>query len=114
LKLKSFAQDFRPIDENCECSTCRRYTRAYLHTIATVETVACNLITVHNVAYQLKLMRNIRENILKGTFVDFIFNFMDTMYPKKDFPVWATDALRVVNIDLYERGSMHKHQPVDC
>jgi queuine tRNA-ribosyltransferase len=59
-------------------------------------------------------MRNIRENILKGTFVDFIFNFMDTMYPKKDFPVWATDALRVVNIDLYERGSMHKHQPVDC
>ncbi|KAI9551619.1 hypothetical protein GHT06_021952 [Daphnia sinensis] len=103
LKLKLFGQDFRPIDENCDCSTCQRYTRAYLHTIATIETVACNLITVHNVAYQLRLMRNIRESIMNGTFVEFIFNFMDTMYPKKDFPVWAMDALKAVNVDLINR-----------
>ena len=103
LKLKSFAQDFRPIDDNCECSTCKRYTRAYLHTIATIEPVACNIITVHNIAYQLRLMRTIRENIKKGTFVDFIYNFMDTMYPEKNFPTWATDALKAVNVDLNDR-----------
>lgn len=103
LKLKTFAKDFRPIDESCECSTCKRYTRAYLHTIVTVETVACNLITIHNVAYQLRLMRNIRKHILEGTFVDFIYSFMDTMYPDKKYPEWAVDALRAVNVDLINR-----------
>jgi hypothetical protein len=36
---------------------------------------------------------------------------MDTMYPKKDFPVWATDALKAVNVDLHERD---KHDKIDC
>ena len=53
LKKKQFAKDFRPIDENCSCSTCKTYTRAYLHTIASHEAVACTLISVHNVAYQV-------------------------------------------------------------
>lgn len=105
LKLKSFSQDFRPIDDQCECSTCKRYTRAYLHTIATVETVACNLITVHNVAYQLKLMRTLRQSIQEGTFVEFVYNFMDKMYPQKDYPVWAVEALKAVNLDLIDRGT---------
>lgn len=103
MKLKSFAQDFQPIDEKCDCSTCQRYTRAYIHTLATIETVACNLITVHNVSYQLKLMRTIRENIKNGTFVEFIYTFMDKMYPLKNFPVWVVDALKAVNVDLNER-----------
>lgn len=54
LKQKSYAKDFEPIDKECDCSTCKRYTRAYLHTIVTVETVACHLLTVHNIAYQVK------------------------------------------------------------
>ena len=98
--MKIFSDDFRPIDDQCKCSTCLRYTRAYLHSIVTVETVACNLITIHNVSYQLHLMRTIRENIAKGTFVDFIFNFMDKMYPQKDYPSWAVEALKSVNVDL--------------
>ena len=59
LKNKRFAQDYRPIDEDCPCSTCRQYTRAYLHTLVTNENVACSLVTVHNVAYQ------VRERLLK-------------------------------------------------
>lgn len=103
--MKTFAQDFNPIDDKCECSTCKRYTRAYLHTIATVETVACNLITVHNVAYQLKLMRTIRQNIKDGTFVEFVYDFMDKMYPQKDYPGWAVEALQAVNLDLIKRNT---------
>ncbi|KAH3797877.1 hypothetical protein DPMN_151466 [Dreissena polymorpha] len=53
LKNKSFADDYQPIDAHCTCSTCRNYTRAYLHTVATNEAVASSLITVHNVAYQV-------------------------------------------------------------
>lgn len=68
--------------------------------------MACNLITVHNVAYQLKLMRTIRENITNGTFVDYIYHFMDTMYPQKNYPAWAIDALKAVHVDLIERHTV--------
>jgi queuine tRNA-ribosyltransferase catalytic subunit len=105
LRQKTYAKDFSRIDDKCECSTCQRYTRAYLHSIASIEAVACNLLTVHNVAYQLRLMRTIRENIAAGTFVQFIYNFMDTMYPDKKFPEWAVDALKAVGVDLKDRSS---------
>ena len=68
------------------------------------ETVACNLLSVHNVAYQLRLMRSIQESITEGKFVEFIYNFMDTMYPSKDFPNWAVEALQSVNVNLNDRG----------
>lgn len=42
LKNRVFAKDFQPIDSKCQCSTCKRYTRAYLHSIGTVEPVSCN------------------------------------------------------------------------
>lgn len=54
LKQKQYQTDLNPIDENCSCSTCKTYTRAYLHSIVTVETVACHLISIHNIAYQVK------------------------------------------------------------
>lgn len=66
--------------------------------------MACNLLSVHNVAYQLRLMRSIQESITKGKFVEFIYNFMDTMYPEKNFPNWATEALQSVNVNLNDRG----------
>ncbi|XP_074835874.1 queuine tRNA-ribosyltransferase catalytic subunit 1 isoform X2 [Carettochelys insculpta] len=53
VKNKQFAKDFRPIDENCECSTCHRYSRAFLHALFRSETVAMHLLTVHNIAYQV-------------------------------------------------------------
>ena len=53
LKHQRYAVDFEPIDSNCSCSTCAHYTRAYLHTIVTHEPVACSLLTIHNVAYQV-------------------------------------------------------------
>ena len=55
LKNKKYAQDFKPIEADCPCSTCANYTRAYLHTIVTRETAACHLLTVHNVCYQVNI-----------------------------------------------------------
>ena len=45
-------------------------------------------------------MRDIRESIVKGAFVEFIHDFMNRMYPDKKFPCWAVDALKAVNVDL--------------
>ena len=54
LKSRACADNFGPIDPNCHCSTCTTHHQAYLHALITQkESVACNLITVHNVAYQV-------------------------------------------------------------
>lgn len=53
LKKPQYKKDMRPIDENCNCSTCTTYTRSYLHHIVRMEEVASSLLTVHNVAFQV-------------------------------------------------------------
>lgn len=54
MKKNRFRKDFRPIDEDCVCSTCKTYSRAYIHSIVTKETVGCHLLSVHNIAYQVR------------------------------------------------------------
>jgi len=100
LRKKTFATDFSPIEEGCECSTCQHYTRAYLHTIVTREPSACHLVTVHNVAHQLNLMRRVREAVAKDNFPAFIRSFMLRMFPDKKYPDWAANAFRSVNVEL--------------
>lgn len=100
LKGTEFRNDFRPIEEDCPCSTCRHYTRAYLHRIVKQETVACHLVSVHNVNFQMRLMKSIRDNIKAGTFVDFVKGFMGIYFPEGDYPAWAVQALSSVGISL--------------
>ncbi|KAL1496962.1 hypothetical protein ABEB36_008005 [Hypothenemus hampei] len=100
LKKNTYANDMNPIDKDCSCNTCKKYTRAYLHGIVTDLPVACHLLTEHNVAFQLRLMRTIRENILNGTFVEFVQNFMSKIYPDKNYPSWIRDSLDAVHITL--------------
>ncbi|GJQ70575.1 putative catalytic subunit of the queuine tRNA-ribosyltransferase [Trypoxylus dichotomus] len=102
LKQKQYKKDFNPIDKDCTCSTCKTYTRAYLHGIVTIHPVACNLLTVHNVAFQLRLMQSIRDSIKEGRFPDFVKGFVNDMYPEKDYPEWVTTALASVHINLKE------------
>ncbi|GFY67199.1 queuine tRNA-ribosyltransferase catalytic subunit 1 [Trichonephila inaurata madagascariensis] len=100
LKLQKFAKDFRPIDENCKCPTCVRYSRSHIYHIIRKETAACHMISTHNVAHQMNLMKSIRESILEDRFPKFIDDFMIQMFPNKDYPSWAVDALKAVNIHL--------------
>ncbi|XP_023327802.1 queuine tRNA-ribosyltransferase catalytic subunit 1 [Eurytemora carolleeae] len=103
LKKSQFRTDFRPIDESCTCSTCTTYTRAYLHTIVTKEPSACHLITVHNVAHQLSLMAKARAAIKDGRFPDFVTEFMEALYPSREYPQWAENAFNSVGIELAEK-----------
>lgn len=100
LRQKLYQHDLTPIDESCDCTTCKNYTRAYLHHIVTEETVACHLLTVHNVNFQLKLMRDIQNSINEQKFPEFIRNFMKNLYSNDEYPQWIVDALKAVNIDL--------------
>jgi queuine tRNA-ribosyltransferase len=67
IKNTRYAEDQRPIDENCKCSVCQRYTRAYLrHLFAAGEMTAAILATHHNIHFYLDIMGQIREAIAFG------------------------------------------------
>ena len=67
IKNAAYAEDERPIDSECECPVCVRYTRAYLrHLYMANEILASVLNTIHNVYFYLDRMRKIREAIYSG------------------------------------------------
>ena len=72
IKNKRYSEDQKPLDPNCNCSVCRRYTRAYVrHLFAAGEFTAAILATHHNIHFYLDLMRQIREAIGFGNLVNF-------------------------------------------
>jgi len=67
-----FARDERPLDEECECMVCRRYSRAYLrHLYNCGEMLASTLCSYHNLAFYLDSMRRVRQAIVLGEFAQF-------------------------------------------
>jgi queuine tRNA-ribosyltransferase len=65
-------RDTGPIDPECSCSTCRRYSRAYLrHLDRCNEILGVRLATLHNLHFYLELMRQIRAAIAAGRFAQF-------------------------------------------
>jgi queuine tRNA-ribosyltransferase len=65
IKNARYAKDPQPIDENCRCYTCRRYSRAYLrHLFMAREILSYRLNTIHNLFYYMEFMSLIRQAIL--------------------------------------------------
>ena len=61
--------DPRPLDETCECSTCKRFSRAYIrHLFVADEILGLRLVSLHNVHFLVALMRRAREAIIDGSF----------------------------------------------
>ncbi|MGO4941693.1 tRNA guanosine(34) transglycosylase Tgt [Ruoffia tabacinasalis] len=78
VKNAQYARDFRPIDENCDCYTCRNYTRAYVrHLIKTDELFGMRLASIHNVYFLLELMRNVRKAIMDDQLLEFREDFFE-------------------------------------
>ena len=74
LRNARFAHDHGPIDERCDCPTCRGgYTRAYVHHLVRQKEMAASiLLSAHNVRYLLRLMEQARAAILEGTYGSFV------------------------------------------
>ena len=71
IKNARFAEDFAPLDETCQCKTCRHYTRAYIrHLFQTNEILGLHLATYHNVHFFLQLMRDMRRAIVDDCFAN--------------------------------------------
>ena len=79
LKIRNarYRDDDRPLDPTCACSTCRDFSRAYLHHLNRVgEMLGAHLATVHNLHFYLDLMRQAREAIRDGRFAAFRASFI--------------------------------------
>jgi queuine tRNA-ribosyltransferase len=71
VRNAEYAEDFTPIDDTCDCYTCRNFTRAYVrHLIKVNEILGSTLLSIHNIRYSIRLMEKVRESILEGTFAD--------------------------------------------
>ena len=59
-------QDFRPISDTCQCIACKNYSRAALYSIVSVKAeTGSELLTIHNIAFQLNLMHDIRQAVIE-------------------------------------------------
>ena len=69
IKRAEFADDPEPIDADCSCLTCSTYSRSYLrHLRSTDELSGYRLLSIHNLAYTLEIMRGARKAIAHGRF----------------------------------------------
>uniref|UniRef100_UPI0026071645 tRNA guanosine(34) transglycosylase Tgt n=1 Tax=Zoogloea sp. TaxID=49181 RepID=UPI0026071645 len=68
--------DTRPLDESCDCYTCRNFSRGYLHHLNRLnEILGARLATIHNLHYYQQLMRDLRDAIAAGTLTDYVARF---------------------------------------
>jgi tRNA-guanine transglycosylase len=112
LRQQTYAEDFGPVEEGCQCVCCRPVkqgglgiTRAFIYHTAAKETAGAHLLSIHNVFFLLDLMRRVREAILADEYPEFLKGYFDKMYAgqKDKYPAWSVEALLGVGVDLKGR-----------
>jgi queuine tRNA-ribosyltransferase len=77
IRNAAYKDDHRPIDGDCRCYACRNYSRAYLrHLFNTGEILGARLGTLHNLYFYLRMMRDARRAIERGTYGRFQKDFL--------------------------------------
>jgi queuine tRNA-ribosyltransferase len=72
VRNAAYAQDERPLDPECDCATCRKYTRAYLrHLFVSGELLGMRLASVHAVHHMVSLVRRARAAVVAGRYAQF-------------------------------------------
>lgn len=84
LTNKKYRRDFYPVEPNCNCYTCRNFTRAYLHHLYNAnEVLSAILASIHNVHFYLQMMADAREAIENNNFTDYKNSFL-SLYRSND------------------------------
>lgn len=86
IRNAQYAHDFGPIEEGCDCYTCRNFSRAYVrHLLKAGEITGGRLATIHNLRYLLRLMERIRTAIDENRFESFRKEFFETYDMSRNF-----------------------------
>ena len=76
IRGKKYADDFSPLDPECDCYTCRNFTRAYLRHLAMCgEILGSRLCSWHNIRFSVRIAEQAREAIIAGTFPEYLEEF---------------------------------------
>ncbi len=85
IKNKKYKEDFTPLDPNCDCYTCKNYTKAYLRHLYVCEEVnAKRLLSYHNLRFLIKLCEDIRQAIKEDRYLEFK-NELIKKYQEREF-----------------------------
>ncbi len=77
LKNAKYKEDFTPIEDTCDCYTCKNYTKAYIrHLLTSKEQLSGRLLSIHNIRFLIKLTEDIRKAIDEDNFIEFKENFI--------------------------------------
>ena len=83
IRDKKSAEDFRPIEEDCDCYACRNYSRAYIrHLLKAGEMFGLRLCSYHNIHFLIHLMEDVRKAIADDRLLDFRDEFFARYYKK--------------------------------
>ncbi len=86
IRKAEYKEDFRPIDEGCDCYTCQNFTRAYLrHLYVSQEALAQRLLSIHNLRFLIKLVEDARVAIKEDRFLDFKDEALKTFGDERGF-----------------------------
>lgn len=73
-----YKEDLSPVEEGCDCYTCKNYSRAYIrHLITTDEMLGGRLLSIHNIRFLIKLTEELREAIKNDTILEYRQNFIE-------------------------------------
>ena len=79
-----YKEDFSPVEESCDCYTCKNYTKAYVrHLITTDEMLGGRLLSIHNIRFLIKLTEELREAIKENRALEYKEEFL-SKYNKKN------------------------------
>ncbi|MDK2898940.1 MAG: queuine tRNA-ribosyltransferase [Patescibacteria group bacterium] len=83
IKNSKFKCDFSPVDNSCDCYTCKNYTRAYIHHLFRAnEILGLTLASIHNERFVVRTVDYIRESIKDNTFFEYKKDFLEKYYGK--------------------------------
>lgn len=76
IKNAKYEHDFSSLDDNCDCYTCRNFSKAYLrHLFKSNEILSSMLLSNHNLYFLLRMMENIRKAIEEDRFIEYMKKF---------------------------------------
>ena len=82
VRNATYERDFTPLDPECDCYTCRNYTRAYVrHLIKCGEILGARLLSIHNLRFLVRLMEDVRTAIEEDRLLEFREEFYSKYYP---------------------------------
>ena len=84
IKNAKYKEDFTPLSSECNCYTCRNYTKAYIkHLINCEETFGARLLSIHNINYLVNLTKELREAIKNDSILEYREEFIRNYYGNK-------------------------------